>query len=390
MRVKSPGVPLPTTSKALEKEELEHRAKVSIGVRSPKAELPTAEEVARLLDGKKDVVFSKLVIEELEALGDKADEFAKRPRVEGVTFSIDDYATTDLDNAISYRAGDDGTHFVSVSGTDVSEWIRPGSALDAAARRRVETEYNSDAGLVFPMFPLPLSEGKFSFFQGEERLAKTVELHFSATGELLESRAYRSVLVNEQISAQDASLAKDGGGRAEKNPALGKALSALCSLGGAVSGSPGSDISMGKLTSLFTTLAATELGKKLKEAGLEASFRNQSEQNAKSTYGAVPTGHAAVGSEAYATFTGPMRRYADLDVQRAMDRLIDGDWDSPRKADIDSRMRQVQLKRLNHETSDERLHFRDALVEVTRKSADAVEANVPAPTEPPKAPADGS
>lgn len=366
--------------------ELQAAIVASIGVRSHTAELPTPDEVRALKAQGKDVVFSKLALEEAKNLPDLSAEFAKRPRIEGVTFSIDKYETTDLDNAISYRPGEDGTHYVSVTGTDVSAWVRPGGALDFAARRRAETQYMSQAGLVLPMLPLFLSEGKLSLFEGKERLAKTTELHYSADGQLLGARIYKSVVSNVHLSDEDAAEAREGRGRGAKSPELAQALKALTELGAKLGGGKGSGaISIEKMTPLFTTAAATEVGKALKAAGLETSYRNQ-EQGKKSLYDEVPLGHAGIGAEAYATFTGPMRRYADLDVQRAIDRLLDGRKPEGRVKEIDHRMRDVQLDRLNGVTRDPKLRVRDALTEVTRKPADQVGAPPEKPNTPPMAP----
>lgn len=367
-------------------DELKQAITDSIGIRSSAAELPTVEEVRTLTAQGKDVVFSKRTLDEARNLPDLSAELAKRPRIEGVTLSIDHYETTDLDNAVSYRPGEDGTHYVSVTGTDLSAWVRPGSALDFSARRRVETQYASESGLVLPMFPLFLSEGKFSLFEGKERLGKTVELHFSADGKLMDSRIYRSVVKNTHISSADAAEAMAGRGRAETNPELGKALNAMTTLATLVNGGTTGQMQVDKMAALFTTTAAGEVGKALKEAGLEASYRNQAQANTKSIYDEVPVGHAGLKMEAYATFTGPMRRYADIDVQRAIDRMLDGKKPDGRLQQLDHDMRDIELERMNGLVRDPRLKVRKELAEVTRKPEGSVIEELPKPTKPPTAP----
>ncbi|MBL8951180.1 MAG: RNB domain-containing ribonuclease [Myxococcaceae bacterium] len=365
--------------------ELTRAIAASIGIRSHSAELPTADEVRALEAQGKTVVFSQAALDEAKRLPDLSAEFQQRERIGGVTFSIDSYETTDLDNALSYRPGADGTHYVSVTGTDVSAWVRPGSVLDAGARRRAETRYLSSAGLVLPMLPLTLSEGKLSLFEGEPRLGKTVELHYGKGGELLGSRIYKSVVVNTHLSAGDAAEAREGRGRGATDPALAQALTALGALGARIQGSASGAVSIEKLTPLFTTTAATELGKALKAAGLETSYRNQ-EPGKKSLYDEKPIGHVSIGAEAYATFTGPMRRYADLDVQRAIDRLLKGARPTGKLYEIDHRMREVQHERMNGVVRDPRLRFDQEVIAATRKPAEQLGPPPAVPTAPPLAP----
>jgi hypothetical protein len=341
----------------------------SIAITGPHAELPTPAEVEALKAQGKDAVFSNLALREAHALGDKADQFATREKVQGVVLSIDSYETKDLDNAMSFRREADGTMVVGIHAVDLSAWVRPGSALDAAARRRVETRYLEDQGFTLPMLPLSLSEGKLSLFEGQARLSKSVEMRFSPDGQLVGTRIFRSQLVNEhRLDDADAARAMKGEGRGA-DPALRDALSSMAQLAAKASGAtqPGATMAMDKMLGFYTQLSARVVGDALTNGNLEASFRNQEKANQKSSYGAQALGHAAIGAKAYATWTGPMRRYADLDVHRALDRLIDGKTPSGRVADIDGRMRQAQLDRANKVKVDERLDVVPQLVEVTRK-----------------------
>ncbi len=341
----------------------------SIAITNDQAELPTPAEIEALKAQGKDVVFSDLSLREAHALGDKADAFATREVVQGVVLSIDSYETKDLDNAMSFRREADGSMVVGIHAVDLSEWVRPGGALDFAARRRVETKYLEHQGLTLPMLPLSLSEGKLSLFEGQQRLAKSVELRFSPEGQLLDTRIFRSSLVNaHRLDDADAAKASKGEGRGA-DPALQDALSSMAQLAAKASGNaqPGAALAMDKMLGFYTQRSAKVVGDALTGGSLEASFRNQAQANQKSTYGAQAQGHAAIGAKAYATWTGPMRRYADLDVHRALDRLIDGKQPSGRLAELDGRMRQAQLDRANKVKVDERLDMVPQLVDVTRK-----------------------
>lgn len=334
------------------------------------AELPTQADLEALTAQGKDVVFSNLALRETFALGDKATEFAAREKVQGKVLSIDSYASKDLDNAMSFRREPDGSLVVGIHAVDLSAWVRPGSALDMAARRRAETRYLEQAGLTLPMLPLSLSEGKLSLFEGEPRLSKSVELTFSPDGQLTGSRIFRSALINTaRLDDADAAAAMKGEGRGKADPQLQDALSSMAQLAAKASGNgqPGATLAMDKMLGFFTQLSAKVVGEALSDGKLEASYRNQEKANQKSSYGSEALGHAAVGAKAYATWTGPMRRYADLDVHRAMDRLIDQREPTGRLFELDSRMRDVQLERANKTKPDERLDMVKELIDLTRK-----------------------
>jgi exoribonuclease R len=341
----------------------------SIAIRGTGSELPTAEEIAALKAQGKDVTFSNLALNEAHALGDKADEFASREHVQGVVLSIDSYETQDLDNAMSFRREPDGTMVVGIHAVDLAEWIKTGGALDHSARRRVDTKYLENQGLVLPMLPLSLSEGKLSLFENEPRLTRSVEMRFSPTGELVGSRIFRSQLVNRfRLDDTDAAAAAKGEKRGATNPELKDALATMASVAAKANGAtdPNASMAMDKMLGFFTQTSTKLVGEALANAELEASFRNQAQPNTKSSYGSEALGHAAIGARAYAQWTGPMRRYADLDVHRAMDRLIDGKKPEGRKMAIDARMRDVQLDRANKVVTDPRMDFVKDLVAVTR------------------------
>lgn len=343
--------------------------KESITIRGPGAELPTPAEVAAIESQGKDVLFSNSALREAHALGDHADEFAKREHVQGVVLSIDDYATKDLDNAMSFRREADGTMVVGIHAVDLSAWVKTGSTLDFSARKRKETQYLDEVSLVLPMLPLSLSEGKLSLFENEARLTKSVEMRFSPDGTLLGSRIFKSQLVNRhRLDEGDAAQAAKGEGRGAQSPELKDALASMATLAAKAQGKDGA-LAMDKMLGFFTTQSTKLVGQALSNAGYETSFRNQPQANGKSSYGAEATGHASIGAKAYATWTGPMRRYADLDVHRSLDRLIDGRTLSERGQGIDSRMRAVELDRQNKVTQDSRMDWVQQVVDVTRTPA---------------------
>lgn len=160
-----------------------------------------------------------------------------------------------------------------------------------------------------------------------------------------------------RLDDADAAAAARGEKRGKENPELADALSSLAKLAARASGAKSPDAAKGmeKMLGFFTQQSALAVGQALKDGQLEASFRNQGQPNQKSSYGAEATGHAAFGARPYAQWTGPMRRCADLDVARAMDRLLDGRRPAGRVAELDERMRAVQLGRANKAAVDPRL-----------------------------------
>jgi ribonuclease R len=125
------------------------------------------------------------VAAEVEALLEGRDvDDAGLPRndLRGLTtFTIDSAESRDLDDALSVHAAEpDGGLRVLVHICDVAAHVRPGSALDAEARRVATSVYLP--GWVRPMLPPELSEDALSLLPGQDRDALTVELRLAADG----------------------------------------------------------------------------------------------------------------------------------------------------------------------------------------------------------------
>lgn len=331
------------------------------------AEGTTAPTVTDVLDlersERKRALFSEEVLNEAKVLTPRNPQLPRR-RVQGVRLSIDEYQTVDLDNALSFRREADGTFVIGLSVADVSAWIRMGSALDHAARLRCESQYRGD--IVAPMFPRPLSEDLFSLHGGEERLAKTVEMRFSADGKLVGHEIFRSVFVNNhRLDAGDAQLCLDG---TKGKPDLQDALKTMVLLSAHHAGGPeGQRHSLKRMMEYFTILSANLVARDLAAAGIATSFRNQTQRNAKSSYGPQALGHISMGLDAYVQWTAPIRRYADIDVHRAIERLIDGQRLTGRKAEIDERLRAGQHAR-TAAGGDPSVRLLDVLIQHTRRA----------------------
>ncbi|MDD2765083.1 MAG: RNB domain-containing ribonuclease [Opitutaceae bacterium] len=92
------------------------------------------------------------------------------------TFTIDPDDAKDFDDALSVEILPNGDLRVGVHIADVSNYVRPGTALDREAQRRGNSTYL--VGTVVPMLPEKLSNGLCSLVEAEDRLTKATLLTF--------------------------------------------------------------------------------------------------------------------------------------------------------------------------------------------------------------------
>ena len=122
-----------------------------------------------------------------------AEELARRADLRGEpTITIDGRTARDFDDAVSARAAVNGDIEVEVHIADVSHFVRPGMALDAAARERGTSVYLP--GLCVPMLPERLSNDLCSLREGEDRLTWTVRFTVMNDGEVAAYSAESSVI----------------------------------------------------------------------------------------------------------------------------------------------------------------------------------------------------
>ncbi len=113
----------------------------------------------------------------------------RRDLRELTTFTIDSPNSRDLDDALSvYAADPDGGIRVCVHIADVSTHVRPGTALDAEARRAATSVYLP--GWTRPMLPPRLSEDALSLVPGADRDALTVEMRIGTAGSVTAADVY--------------------------------------------------------------------------------------------------------------------------------------------------------------------------------------------------------
>ena len=143
--------------------------------------------------------FPKEALEQARSHGTavQPDELAGREDCRGhqvVTIDPDD--AKDFDDAICLRrvAPDQWKLWVHIA--DVSHYVKPGTALDAEARKRGNSTYLVDR--VIPMLPEALSNELCSLKPNVDRLTKCVEFLVSNEGRVLNARFYSAVIHSQR------------------------------------------------------------------------------------------------------------------------------------------------------------------------------------------------
>src|SRR5437867_2331909 len=158
------------------------------------------------------VAFSKEVEEEAarspDSLSEKdffgRDDFRKRN-----TITIDPQTARDFDDAIDLEALGDGTFQLGVHIADVSHFVAADSAMDTEARYRGTSVYFPDR--VLPMLPEKISNHLCSLNPAVDRLALSVVMHLSRTGEVLDYSFHKSVIHSkERMTYEDVQQILDG------------------------------------------------------------------------------------------------------------------------------------------------------------------------------------
>jgi ribonuclease R len=140
--------------------------------------------------------------------------------------TIDGEDARDFDDAVFAAADGDGFRLL-VAIADVAHYVRPGSALDEAARLRGNSCYFPDR--VVPMLPAALSNGWCSLRPGEDRGCLFVEVRIDAAGNKIAHRFGRGLMRSAaRLTYEQVQAAHDAGDD------LGLPLGALWSAFGAL------------------------------------------------------------------------------------------------------------------------------------------------------------
>ena len=140
------------------------------------------------------LTFDESALKEAEALPDiSPNDLTGREDLRGLTaFTIDGADAKDLDDAVSLEKRKGGVWRLGVHIADVSHYVKPGSALDAAGFARCNSAYLP--GLTLPMLPERLSNGLCSLWPDGDKLTMSALLDFDGEGRLVGRRVVNSVI----------------------------------------------------------------------------------------------------------------------------------------------------------------------------------------------------
>ncbi len=143
---------------------------------------------------------------EVEAYANKLDtsiteeEIAKRRDMrKDLTFTIDPKDAKDFDDALSFKALDNGLYEVGIHIADVSHYLEPGTVLDDEAYERATSIYLVDR--VVPMLPEILSNGACSLRPHEEKYT------FSAVFQMNDKCEIKNEWFGRTVTYSDARFA---------------------------------------------------------------------------------------------------------------------------------------------------------------------------------------
>ena len=278
-------------------------------------------------------------------------------------FSVDDENTQDIDDAVSIEETEAGTT-VGVHIANVAEYVPKWSAMDDEAARRGETVYLPENHI--HMFPPELIKEKLSLIQGSQRKALSLLVDFDDNFNIKNYRfANSKIIVRENISYLKASeyfetdqvgnkLKQIADNLRQKRLEAGAFIIQLPQL--KITFDESSNIIIGKnymntiahrVIAEFMILMNKMAGKYLKDNKIPGIFRSQPEpisDDARShdkndplfalhvvkylrapRVGLDPAPHLSLGIDVYAQATSPIRRFADLIIQRQIVSTLQND-----------------------------------------------------------------
>ena len=306
--------------------------------------------------------FSADVIEQAALIPDVASYIdSVRTQREDLTgldvFTVDNVLTRDYDDALSARELDGGLIEVGIHIADAAEFVSPGDPLDREASFRASSIYLPDDRI--SMLPPSLSEGICSLKAGENRLGLSFLFRIDNEANVLESRIVPSIVrIREQLTYEDVNS------RVEANSQLRALYQLAIKLrqkrldnGAVILPLPEIQVYVNNagmiqisrydketpsqiLVSEWMIAANAAAGDYLAERGIPAIFRNQAECRQETEFvqtdyelfriyrqrrlfsraglDTEPKPHCSLAIPNYTTVTSPIRRYADLVVQRQL------------------------------------------------------------------------
>jgi exoribonuclease-2 len=285
-----------------------------------------------------------------EAAMKEAAEVLPGPRAitdGGFAVTVDDEDTVEVDDALSCEALDDGGIRVRVHIALVADFVAKDGAMDQEAASRATTVYLPETTI--RMLPDPVSCRAASLIEGEDRPVLTTDVRLSADGELLDASIYPArIPIMRRLDYDQVDRMIDSGDHADEAAATIARLNAAAihlrkrrRTAGAVlvqrreakvrvrgddvqitvldNASPGRT-----LVAEFMVLSNFVAARFAAENRIPIIYRVQPQlgggdmASMRPRLSLHPEYHAGIGLDFYAQLSSPIRRYADLVLQRQL------------------------------------------------------------------------
>ncbi len=279
-------------------------------------------------------------------LSDPAD----LPIADVVAFSIDDAATTEIDDAFSVTPLPLGSFRIGIHIAAPTLGIMPGSSLDIVAAQRLSTVYVP--GNKITMLPETVIH---HYTLREGRLCPALSMYLdvaddftvTTTHSCIEQVRIAANLRHDTLGEHFNESTLEGNKGNSLNCVFGQELKTLWNFARKMEASRGKandsnnekidygfsikegnvtikerrrDSPIDKLVSELMIFVNAEWGKQLANRGVTGIYRNQS--GGKVRMSTSPAPHQGLGVSQYAWFSSPMRRYVDLINQRQLVALL--------------------------------------------------------------------
>ncbi|MFN0064993.1 MAG: ribonuclease R family protein [Chlamydiales bacterium] len=171
---------------------------------------PSCDVSAAIEEYELENDFPKQVIAEAKAFGKEVQGLDGRRDLRDLEcFTIDPKTARDFDDALHLIQNEEGNYHLGVHIADVSHYVKPGTALDAEARKRCNSTYLP--GTVVPMLPHELSSHLCSLMPKVDRFTLSVLITMDKEANLLDYEIVRSCIHSKKrFSYEEAKEVLDG------------------------------------------------------------------------------------------------------------------------------------------------------------------------------------
>jgi exoribonuclease-2 len=264
----------------------------------------------------------------------------------GYAVTVDDEDTVEVDDALSCEALADGGMRVRVHISLVADFVIKGGAMDQEAASRATTVYLPETTI--RMLPDPISCRAASLIAGEDRPVLTTDVRLSADGALVETSIYPArIPIMRRLDYDQVDRILESGARADDDAATVSRLHAAAiqlrqrrRTAGAVLVQRreakvrvhGDDVEISVLDNAspgrtlvaeFMVLSNFVAARYAAENRIPIIYRVQPQlggdlASQRPRLSLHPEYHAGIGLDFYAQLSSPIRRYADLVMQRQL------------------------------------------------------------------------